>query len=78
MNFLSTEEILRGNKIAIDDIVSCNNSNYIVREDIQNCSICPFNNHCDVIDCGGGFDKAFEPLSEIESLILLGGIRGRR
>ena len=77
MAYLSANEILSGTKIAVGDILNYHNVNYLVKDDMQNCFICPFWDKCNIVDCHGGFDLAFEPISEIESLILLGGVRGR-
>lgn len=77
MAYLTKEEILSGAKIAVGDILNYDNVNYLVKDDIQNCFKCPLEGKCGVVKCHAGFDLSFEPISEIESLILLGGVRGR-
>lgn len=77
MAYLTAKEILSGHKIAVNDILNYDNLNYLVKDGIQNCFVCPFEGKCGVIDCHGGFDFSFEPISEIESLILRGDVRGR-
>lgn len=77
MAYLTAKEILSGSEIAVNDILNYHNVNYLVKDDIQNCFECPFQNDCDIVKCHGGLDLSFEPISEIEALILLGGVRGR-
>ncbi|MFR4520161.1 MAG: hypothetical protein ACLT40_09420 [Fusobacterium sp.] len=77
MAYLTAKEVLSGSKFAVNDILNYHNVNYLVKDDIQNCFVCPFKDKCDVVECHSGLDLSFEPISEIESLILLGGVRGR-
>ena len=73
MAYLIADEILSGAKIAVGDILNYHNVNYIVKDDVQNCFECPFLDECHSVKCHSGLDLSFEPISEIESLILLGG-----
>lgn len=77
MAYLTAKEILSGTKIAVNDILNYHNVNYLVKNDMQNCFVCPFLDECHSVKCHSGFDLSFEPISEIEALILLGGSRGR-
>lgn len=76
MRYLSSEDLLIGIKLEINDIFNYHNRNYIVKDGMQDCGTCPFPQlFCYKVNCGAGMKIKFQPISEIEALVLKEGLR---
>lgn len=74
LKLINKEELIKGHSIEINDILNYDNSYYHVIDGIQNCRICPLKKDCGHINCQDAFGIEFKKISEIEAMILTGGV----